>query len=134
MAKKKPELEYAIVCDDIRQETGNKISVMGVYMSDKLATQGVPFRLAKLSFLQKWMNGDGEFRIKAVLSSPTGEIGRIQFPNFKIPGLKQKSYLMAFFQSVTIQETGDYQLQVFFDEEEEPHIVFRFAVETQQKP
>jgi hypothetical protein len=34
MEKNKPVLEYAIICEDIRHEMGDKFSLMGIYGSD----------------------------------------------------------------------------------------------------
>ena len=42
MKRKKPVFEYAIICDDIRHEMGNKFSLIGIYGSELQAAQ-LPF-------------------------------------------------------------------------------------------
>lgn len=44
-----PRLLYGTVCDDIRREAGNKISLMGIYSGSIIIPQ-FPARLSKLCF------------------------------------------------------------------------------------
>jgi NAD-dependent DNA ligase len=45
--------EVTIICDDIRQETGRKLSLMGIY-DDAVVVKQVPVRLAKVCLFQRW--------------------------------------------------------------------------------
>jgi hypothetical protein len=47
--------EITIVCDDIRRETGNKISLMGLY-DDAIVHKEFPASLAKLCIFQRWID------------------------------------------------------------------------------
>ena len=49
MARKQPKFEYAIICDDIRQEIGNKLTFVGVYQ-DQIIVPAFPFTFPKLCF------------------------------------------------------------------------------------
>src|SRR6185437_5629636 len=49
--------EVTIICDDIRQETGKKISLMGVY-DDALVVKELPARLLKICIFQSWAESD----------------------------------------------------------------------------
>src|SRR5262245_49177154 len=41
---------YTIFCDDIRQEVGNKASLMGIYGSDLLVHQAFPTAMHRMGF------------------------------------------------------------------------------------
>ncbi len=58
------QVEYTIICDDIRMEKGNKVSLMGIYGNQMLVAE-FPFRFARLGFVQRWTNlPDGQkFRV-----------------------------------------------------------------------
>lgn len=45
--------EVTIICDDIRQEIGNKISLMGLY-DDAVVVKRFPARLPKICIFQRW--------------------------------------------------------------------------------
>lgn len=42
-----------LICDDVRQELGNKLSIMGIY-DDTIIPSELPARLQKLAFFQRW--------------------------------------------------------------------------------
>lgn len=45
--------EVTIICDDIRQESGRKVSLMGIY-DDAIVVKQIPVRLAKICLFQRW--------------------------------------------------------------------------------
>jgi hypothetical protein len=47
------KLEASFVCDDIRSETGRKISLMGLY-DEKLLLVQLPAKISKLCLFQRW--------------------------------------------------------------------------------
>jgi len=49
--------EITIICDDIRREIGNKISLMGLY-DDAIVIKQAPARLSKLCVFQRWMESN----------------------------------------------------------------------------
>jgi len=48
-----PQLAVSIICDDIRQEVGRKVSLMGIY-DEKILLSDLPVRVAKLCIFQVW--------------------------------------------------------------------------------
>lgn len=67
----------AVYCDDVRQETGNKLSLMGVYQSS-LIVPTLPFVLPKLCILVE---------VRTSASEPFGEL--------KVEVLKNKEVLIS---------------------------------------
>jgi hypothetical protein len=49
--------EITIICDDIRQESGRKISLMGMY-DEAVVVKQIPVRLAKICIFQRWADSN----------------------------------------------------------------------------
>src|SRR5215210_4292632 len=116
----KLELVYTLLCDDVRLEVGNKLSLMGIFQN--ILVQQLPISLIKFAVVNHW-RGEGthlsEVRIltpdrkqPVVVSQPT---------RFEIaPGGFADN--ISFFVNVTFNEPGDYWVQTLvnstlFDEQ-----------------
>jgi len=76
MPAKKPKFNFAIICDDIREEIGNKISFMGVYTKDIFVPK-FPFTFPRLCFVMNYENIKGGDIFSAELIDPSGkQIGK----------------------------------------------------------
>lgn len=64
----KPSLSYTIVCDDVRQEEGGKISLMGLF--ENICALEFPVLQPRIAFMSEWENGRGEFEVMTRLISP----------------------------------------------------------------
>ena len=58
MSRRKPKLEYAIICDDIRQEVGHKLSYIGIYGLD-ITVPGLPFTFPQICAAISYRNLKG---------------------------------------------------------------------------
>jgi hypothetical protein len=63
----KAHLAYSLLCDDIRLEVGNKLSVMGLFQNVYL--QALPSTILKFALLNRW-EGDGEHTTEIKIISP----------------------------------------------------------------
>lgn len=80
MTNQKLQLVYTLLCDDVRLEIGNKISLMGVFQN--IMVEKLPVSLIKFAVVNHWRgagNHQTEVRILApdknntvVTSQPTG--------------------------------------------------------------
>lgn len=64
----KPSLSYTIICDDIRQEEGGKISLMGLF--ENIYSMIFPVLHPRLALMSEWADGRGEFEVVTRLQSP----------------------------------------------------------------
>ncbi|HYA87408.1 MAG TPA: hypothetical protein VEI57_10140 [Nitrospirota bacterium] len=64
----KPRLIYTLLCDDVRQETGGKFSLMGLFES--ISSHSFPALHHRFAIMNEWMGGKGEFTVKIRLLSP----------------------------------------------------------------
>ncbi len=67
MPTRRPKFNFVIICDDIRTEVGNKISMMGVYQKDIFVPR-FPYIFPKLCFVINYENikGGDTFLIKFI--------------------------------------------------------------------
>src|SRR5439155_26442541 len=61
------QLAYSLLCDDIRLEAGNKLSVMGSFQNIYLQT--LPSTILKFALLNHW-EGNGEHTTEIKIVSP----------------------------------------------------------------
>ena len=61
------ELIYTLLCDDVRIEMGNKISLMGVFQN--IMVERLPISLIKFAVINHWQ-GDGDHQTEVRILSP----------------------------------------------------------------
>ncbi|OIP29181.1 hypothetical protein AUK22_03415 [bacterium CG2_30_54_10] len=67
------ELKYRCVlfCEDIRQETGGRVSLMGV-LGSRLFVQEFPLKFPKFCLFVEWGEITGKFQISLKIKAPDG--------------------------------------------------------------
>ncbi len=69
--KIKPRLSYTILCDDVRQEMGGKVSLMGLF--ENIYANVFPAVHPRFAIVNEWTGGRGEFTVKMRLLTPDHE-------------------------------------------------------------
>lgn len=82
----KPRIEYILVCDDIRNEVGNKASYIGVY-GNRILIRNFPYTFPKLCFAICIKPG-GRYRVSLGLKYRGKEV--FKFPEKKIGERKDR--------------------------------------------
>ena len=116
MARRKPKLEYAIICDDIRQEISNKLSFIGIYGKDIFVSK-IPFTFPKLCFAILYKDIEAEDSFSVELIEPSGKpLGKTI--NGSVPKeIKGNIYfnIFAIFSPLTIRQEGSHKLVITFN-------------------
>jgi hypothetical protein len=103
--------KYVLFCEDIRQELGGKVSLMGV-LGSKLLTQQFPFGFPKLCLFIEWEDLVGKADIAVNIIAPEGvEIPNIR-PTAQImgqPGIVARSMIML--NNFVFPEPGNYAFE-----------------------
>lgn len=135
--KKKYNLKYSIICDDIRREIGNKISLMGIY-NENITIPTVPFMFPKLSFhlvFDKFEQG-GNVTIK-ILSPENEELFKIGPNKVDLPRQidEPKCMMDLSIINLNLKKEGPYRLLCIFDEDEDlkHELVFNIKVKESTK-
>jgi hypothetical protein len=69
--KIKPRLSYTILCDDVRQETGGKFSLMGLF--ECISSSSFPTLHPRFAIVNEWTGGRGDFVVRIRLLAPDRE-------------------------------------------------------------
>ena len=110
---------YTLVCDDVRHEIGNKLSVIGIY--DEVVVRKIPTILPKIN-LALFIKGL-RYKIKSVsvsLRRPDGEV--LEIPEIKISPNSKLGSNHTFdlcFAPLKIDEPGTFVWEIRVDGENE---------------
>lgn len=64
----KPVVTFTIVCDDVRQEVGGKVSLMGLF--ENIYAPTFPALHPRLAVMTEWSDGKGDFEVSTRICSP----------------------------------------------------------------
>ena len=73
MASEPPKHLFTVLCEDIRKEELNKVSLMGVY-SDRIYFQKRPLQIRSLAFFNRFSEGRGTFSLAFHITGPKSEL------------------------------------------------------------
>ncbi|MBW2737804.1 MAG: hypothetical protein JRE64_02920 [Deltaproteobacteria bacterium] len=134
MARRKPKFEYAIICDDIRQEISNKLSFIGIYGKDIFVSK-ISFTFPKLCFaiLYKDIKAEDSFSIELI--TPSGrQLGKTI--NGRVPkDIKGNIYfnMFAIFSPLTIRQEGSHKLVITFNNDAKMKREVEFVIKKPDK-
>lgn len=117
-------LRYTLLCDDVRVEMGNKISLMGIFQN--IMVEKLPVSLIKFAVINHWM-GSGMHETEVRILSPNRSdlvVSSQATPIDLTPGGFTDN--VSFFVNVVFPSAGTYWVQTLADQvvlEEFPLIV-----------
>lgn len=104
------------VCEDIREEVGGKVSLMGVYPGALINVQGegaeVGRAIPSLCFYILLSGVTGKCAISVSLSGPNGSIGKEARQDVEIPPKTKFHAIQLKFTPFKLQGLGDYKVLV----------------------
>jgi hypothetical protein len=106
------QLVYSIICDDVRLEMGNKLSLMGLF--ENIFLPGFPSTLLKFAIVNHWV-GAGQFETQVKVLSPDRREVVVSAPSkFTI---ENNGYAdnVTFFTNVSFERQGAHVVQIFLD-------------------
>jgi hypothetical protein len=109
---KSPKLLYSILCDDVRIEMGNKLSLMGIF--ENVFLQTFPAVILRFAAVNHWI-GAGDFQTQVRILSPDGrEVAASAPSKFRI---EPDGYAdnVTFFANVSLDRAGTYAVQTAID-------------------
>jgi len=107
-------LDYAVVCDDVRFEVGDKISLMGVF--DSINVQSFPTVHPRLAVVAAWAGLRGEAQSEIQLVDPSGSLlANMGVANLKETGEKKGARHIAVTLNVPFKTPGTYEVRIYLD-------------------
>jgi len=118
MDRKKPAFEYAIICDDIRHEMGDKFSLIGIYGADVYVAQ-LPFLFPKLCVAVSYRNMRSGDRFKIEVRDPSDQplidaiVGEVPTE----AGDLDRFMIFGVFPPLRIEEKGVYSIVILINQD-----------------
>lgn len=110
-----PDLQSAILCDDVRQERNGKFMLIGLF--DAIMIQQLPVRYPRLFLVTRWCSGDGEFFqqsriLKPDMSTPlvSGQRIPVRLPNPEATATNVEVFL-----NVEFRDEGTHWVEILLD-------------------
>lgn len=135
MPRKQPKFEYTIICDDIRQEIGNKLTFVGTYQ-DLIIVSKLPYTFPKLCFFVQYKDVRAGDRFLLELTDPSNKIIDKAI-NINVPAGQEvgKMRLLGIFSPIKVEKEGRYTLSITVNDNEKKkqEIVFTVREVAKQK-
>jgi hypothetical protein len=124
---------YTVLCDDIREEARNKISLLGMYSGGDIIFEDLPAVLPKICLaicLEELKVNISKIEIKLILP----KMDPISFSALPPPHLKigMNANLGFGFAPFKVDTTGDAKVEIRFGEEKRPSIVHKFKIKSKK--
>jgi len=112
----KPSLSYTIICDDIRQEQGGKISLMGLF--ENIYAMNFPVLHPRLALISEWSEGRGDFLVMTRLLTPDRKtVLRETVSKFTISGTSHRHRDVSLHLNIEFPSPGTYWIEHYLDKE-----------------
>jgi len=109
---KTANLVYSIICDDVRIEMGNKLSLMGIF--ENIFFQAFPSALLKFAIVNHWI-GNGQFETHVKILTPDRKELVVSAPSKFV--IENNGYAdnVTFFTNVSFDRSGAHLVQIYID-------------------
>ncbi len=112
----KPSLNFTIICDDIRQEMGGKLSLMGLF--ENIYAPTFPAVHPRLAIISEWSAGQGEFRVRMRIVSPDGKtVIRETQSKISLNSIHYRHRDVSLHLNVELKTPGTYWVENYLDDE-----------------
>jgi hypothetical protein len=112
--KTKPSLNFTLLCDDVRQEMGGKISLMGIF--ENVYAGSFPAVHPRLATVNEWADGLGEFEATLRILSPDRKtVLRETVTKLKLVNARFKHRDISIHLNLEFKEAGTYWIENYLD-------------------
>ena len=110
-----PDLQSAILCDDVRQERNGKFILIGLF--DAIVVPNLPVRYPRLFLVTRWCSGQGEFTQRSRILRPdeTNILVEGQRIPVRLPNPEATATNVEVFLNVEFAQEGTHWIEVLLD-------------------
>ena len=110
----RPHLNFTLLCDDVRQEMGGKVSLMGIF--ENIYSRSFPAVHPRLATINEWTDGTGEFDATLRILSPDRKtIIRETMTRLKLTNAGSKHRDISIHLNVEFKNPGTYWIENYLD-------------------
>lgn len=110
-----PDLQSAILCDDVRQERNGKFILIGLF--DAIVVQNLPARYPRLFLVTRWCSGQGEFTQRSRILKPDQSTSLIEGQKIpvRLPNPEATATNVEVFINVEFHHEGTHWVEILLD-------------------
>jgi hypothetical protein len=107
-----PDLQFSVLCDDVRKDDHGKFSFVGLFETISSAT--FPCAHPKMFVVNRWINGYGTFRQQTRLVAPDNDtiLAEDDETSFSLKTADAKHTVVARFNNLMFQSQGKYWFEI----------------------
>ena len=106
-----PDLQFSILCDDVRQEINGKFIFIGLF--ETISSSKFPVVHPRFFVVNRWSNGQGRYdqKVRIVLSSDNSVIIDNKAVEFELVDLDKTHTVISAFNNVLFPKAGKYWIE-----------------------
>jgi hypothetical protein len=110
----KPDLQFSVLCDDVRREDNGKFMLLGIF--EAVALPKYPAVYPRFMVANRWCNGQGNFKQKVRLMGPENQvISEAQETEIALPATMASVTAFTALMNVTLPGPGRYWIETLLD-------------------
>lgn len=115
--KIKPNLQFSVLCDDVRREDNGKFILLGLFES--INAREFPAIHGRLFVVNRWCKGEGDFsqKIRIVNSQDSSAVFQTEDQPFKLSDIDAHHTLVSRFDNLRFPAPGKYWVEILLDGE-----------------
>jgi len=115
--KIKPDLQFSVLCDDVRREENGKFILIGLF--EAINARKFPATHATLFVVNRWCKGEGTFtqRIRIINPKDKSVVFHTDNQVFELGDIDRHHTLVSRFSNLVFPEAGKYWVDILLDNE-----------------
>lgn len=115
--KIKPNLQFSVLCDDVRREENGKFILIGLF--EAINARKFPATHAVLFVVNRWCKGEGTFTQRIRIINPKDKSAVFQTDDqvFELGDIDKHHTLVSRFNNLVFPEAGKYWVEILLDNE-----------------
>ena len=113
----KPDLQFTMLCDDVRIENNGKFMLIGLF--DNIAAATIPVVHKRFVVVNRWGKGQGAFteQIRIIHAETNDAVTQSNKVNFSLTGMDVLHNVISNFTNVKFPHEGKYWVEILLDDE-----------------
>ena len=113
----KPDLQFTLLCDDVRIENNGKFMLIGLF--DNIAARNIPVVHKQLVVVNRWGKGEGEFteQVRIIQAETNQVLMQSNKVTFTLSGMDLLHNVISNFTNVKFPSIGKYWVEVLLNDE-----------------
>jgi len=115
--KIKPNLQFSVLCDDVRREDNGKFMLLGLF--EAINARKFPATHPVLFVVNRWCKGEGPFlqKIRIVNSNDKSVVFQTDDQSFELGDIDAHHTLVSRFVNLVFKDPGKYWVEILLDNE-----------------